>query len=193
MRYSTTHKADTRKHLLRTAGALAKKKGFSSTGVDALMAAAGLTSGAFYNHFSSKDELFSELLKQEVEHSFSLFADEVSGESVDEWIDRQLKRYLNWKHVQSAESGCVVPSLGAEIARADKPAKKIFEDAAKRIHDVWADQLGDDKTAWAVIAQLIGTVLLARAMASDKTGKEVLNAGKEFLENVLLQKDAGAK
>ena len=193
MRYSATHKADTRKHLLKTAGALAKKKGFSTTGVDALMEAAGLTSGAFYNHFSSKTELFSELLKREVEHSFSMFADEVSGETVDEWIDRQLKRYLNWKHVQSPESGCVVPSLGAEIARADKPSKKIFEDAAKRIHDVWADQVGDDKTAWAVIAQLIGTVTLARAMASEKTGKEVLNAGKEFLENVLLQKDPGAK
>ena len=193
MRYSATHKADTRKHLLRTAGELAKKNGFSSTGVDALMEAAGLTSGAFYNHFSSKNELFSELLKREVDHSFSMFADEISGESVDEWVDRQIKRYLNWKHVQGAETGCVVPSLGAEIARADKSTKKIFEDAARRIHDVWAGQVGDDKTAWAVIAQLIGTVMLARAMASEKTGKEVLNAGKEFLENVLLQKDSGEK
>jgi AcrR family transcriptional regulator len=189
MRYSATHKADTRKHLLKTAGSLSKDKGFSTTGVDALMAAAGLTSGAFYSHFSSKNELFAELLKREMEHSFSMFADELVGESVDEWIERQLKRYLNWKHVQNPGSGCVVPSLGAEIARADKPTRKIFEDAAVRTHDVWAEQLGDDKTAWAVIAQLIGTVLLARAMASEKTGKEVLNAGKEFLANVLLHKD----
>lgn len=192
MRYSAAHKTDTRKHLLRTAGALAKKKGFSSTGVDALMEAAGLTSGAFYNHFSSKAEMFSELVKQEAEHSYSLFADEVAGESAEEWIDRQIKRYLNWKHVQSAESGCVVPSLGAEIARADKPTKKIFEDTAKRSRDVWANKVGDDRMAWAVIAQLIGTVMLARAMASEKTAKEVLNAGKEFLETVLLQKDSDA-
>jgi len=190
MRYSSTHKTDTRKHLLKTAGALAKEKGFSSTGVDALMAAAGLTSGAFYNHFSSKTELFSELLKREVEHSFTMFADEVSGESVDEWIARQLKRYLNWKHVQSPASGCVVPSLGAEIGRADKPAKKIFEDGAKRTQKVWAEQLGDEKMAWAVISQLIGSVLLARAMASEKTGKEVLDASKEVLTNVLTQKDS---
>lgn len=192
MRYSATHKADTRQLLLKKAGALAKEKGFSTTGVDALMAAAGLTSGAFYNHFSSKTELFSELLKREVDHSFKMFADEVSGESVDEWIERQLKRYLNWKHVQSPESGCVVPTLGAEIARADKATKKIFEDAARRIHDVWAEQVGDE-AAWAVISQLVGTVLLARAMASDKTSKEVLNAGKEFLENALMQKDAAEK
>lgn len=154
------------------------------------MSAAGLTSGAFYNHFSSKNELFSELLKHEVQHSFFMFADKVAGESVDEWIERQLKRYLSWKHVQSPESGCLVPSLGAEVARADKPARKIVEDAARGIHDVWAKQVGDDKTAWAVLAQLIGTILLARAMASEKTGKEVLNASKEFLEDVLMHKDS---
>jgi TetR/AcrR family transcriptional repressor of nem operon len=190
MRYSATHKTDTRKHLLKTAGALAKEKGFSSTGVDALMAAAGLTSGAFYNHFSSKTELFSELLKRELDHSFTMFADELSGESVDEWIARQLKRYLNWKHVQSPASGCVVPSLGAEIGRADKPAKKIFEDGAKRTQKVWAEQLGDEKMAWAVISQLVGSVLLARAMASEKTSKEVLDASKEVLTNVLAQLDS---
>jgi AcrR family transcriptional regulator len=70
MRYSATHKANTRKHLLQTAGALAKEKGFSTTGVDELMSAPELTSGAFYNHFSLKNELFSELLKHEVQHSF---------------------------------------------------------------------------------------------------------------------------
>lgn len=189
MRYSATHKTDTRKHLLKTAGALAKEKGFSTTGVDALVAAAGLTSGAFYNHFKSKTELFSELLKEEVEHSFAMFADEATGESVDEWAGRQINRYLNWKHVQKPGSGCVVPSLGAEIGRADKPTKKIFEDGAKRTHEVWASQLGDEKMAWAVISQLIGSVLLARAMASEKTGKEVLDSSKEFLTNVFAQMD----
>jgi hypothetical protein len=34
---------------------------FSSVGVDGLMKAIGLSGGAFYNHFSSKDELFRPL------------------------------------------------------------------------------------------------------------------------------------
>lgn len=190
MRYSTAHKADTRNHLLKATGALAKKKGFSASGVDALMAAAGLTSGAFYNHFKSKSELFTELLKLELEHSFSLFADQPSGEPPEEWAARQFKRYLNWKHVQSPESGCVVPSLGAEIARNDKDTRKIFEDAAKRIHRVWAEQLGDDQIAWAMVSQLIGSVVLARAMATEKTGREVLDASKAFLAQSMLHIDS---
>ncbi|RZI41971.1 TetR/AcrR family transcriptional regulator [Herbaspirillum sp. HC18] len=185
MRYSATHKAETRQHLLKTTGSLAKKNGFANTGVDALMAAAGLTSGAFYNHFGSKTELFSELIKQELEHSLTMIADDADGDSTDEWIARQLKRYLTWKHVQSPDSGCAVPSLAAEIARADKPTKKTFEDAMKRVHAVWAAQLKDDKAAWAAITQLVGAILIARAMASEKTGKEVLDANKAVLESML--------
>jgi TetR/AcrR family transcriptional regulator, transcriptional repressor for nem operon len=187
MRYSAAHKAETRKHLLEVSGALAKKNGFSASGVDALMAAAGLTSGAFYNHFGSKTELFSELVAQELQHSVTMIADDTTDEPVDEWIARQLRRYLTWKHAQNPESGCVIPSLGAEIARADKNTKKKYEDSMKHIRDIWANQLGDEKMAWAVCAQLVGAMLLARAMATEKTGKEVLDASKAFLEKALSQ------
>jgi TetR/AcrR family transcriptional regulator, transcriptional repressor for nem operon len=185
MRYSAEHKAETRKHLLKTSGALAKKNGFSASGVDALMQAAGLTSGAFYNHFESKSELFTELVVQELNHSLGMIAGDGTDQPSDEWMARQLKRYLTWKHVQSPESGCAIPSLGAEIARADKATRKKFEDALKSVHEIWAEQVQDDKMAWAAIAQLVGAILLARAMATEKTGKEVLDASKEFLEKVL--------
>jgi len=170
---------------MKVSGELAKKNGFSASGVDALMQAAGLTSGAFYNHFSSKNELFSELVAHELEHSLAMIADDTSDQPVDEWIARQLRRYLTWKHVQSPESGCAIPSLGAEVARADKDTRKKYEDGMKRVHRIWADQLGDEKTAWAALSQLVGSILLARAMASEKTGKEVLDASKTFLENAL--------
>src|SRR6478736_1232345 len=138
MRYSATHKAETRQHLLKVSGALAKKNGFSASGVDGLMAAAGLTSGAFYNHFSSKTELFSEMVAHELEHSAAMFAEASTDQPVDEWIARQLRRYLTWKHAQSAEDGCAISSLGPEIARADKATKKKYEDGMKHIRDIWA-------------------------------------------------------
>lgn len=58
MRYSSTHKQETRQKLLDSSRAIAKKGGFDSTGVDALMSAIGLTGGAFYSHFRSKADLF---------------------------------------------------------------------------------------------------------------------------------------
>lgn len=189
MRYSAQHKAETRKHLLKTSGALAKKNGFSASGVDALMEAAGLTSGAFYSHFDSKAALFTELIEHELGNSLNMIAVDEAGHTGKDWAEHQLRRYLTWKHVQSPQSGCAIPSLGAEIARADKTTRKKFEEALKRAHEVWASQVNDDKMAWAAIAQLVGAILLARAMATEKTGKEVLEASKELLEKTIGSRD----
>ena len=54
MRYKTGYKEQRRKELLHISGQIAKKNGFAATGVDAFMKASGVTSGAFYSHFSSK-------------------------------------------------------------------------------------------------------------------------------------------
>ena len=185
MRYSKDHKAVTRKHLLETSGALAKEKGFASTGVDAFVQAAGLTSGAFYSHFGSKAELFTELVEKELEASVKMFADNAPELPTDEWIHRQLSMYLNWKHVQSPRTGCAVPTLGAEIARSNDATKTKYEDAIKQTHEIWKNRLGDDKAAWAAVSQMVGSVLLARAMKSEDVGKEILEASWEFLESTL--------
>ncbi|MDE2421268.1 MAG: TetR/AcrR family transcriptional regulator [Gammaproteobacteria bacterium] len=185
MRYSKDHKAETRKHLLETSGALAKEQGFASTGVDALVAEAGLTSGAFYSHFGSKAELFTELVEKELEASVKMFADNAPELPTAEWIHRQLSMYLNWKHVQNPRTGCAVPALGAEIARSNDVTKIKYEDAIKQVHDIWKERLNDDKAAWAVVSQLVGSVLLARAMKSEDVAKEILEGSREFLEEVL--------
>lgn len=69
MRYSTEHKQQTREKLLASSGALAKRGGFATTGVAGLMNAIGLTGGAFYNHFASKDDLFTEVVRRELSNS----------------------------------------------------------------------------------------------------------------------------
>jgi hypothetical protein len=119
-----------------------------------------------------------------------MFVGNPSDESEEEWARRQINLYLDWRHVQHPDKGCAVPTLGAEVGRADKDAKKIFEDAAKRIHVVWQEKLGDEKLPWAVAAQMIGAILLARAMASEKTAKKVLDSSKEFLTEALAKRNS---
>jgi len=74
MRYPANHKEETRKKLLANARAIAKKGGFGTTGVDELMASIGLTGGAFYGHFPSKEALFAELLEHEISNSTDMLA-----------------------------------------------------------------------------------------------------------------------
>ena len=79
MRYSSEHKALTREKLLHSSGAIAKQGGFSAAGVDGLMKAIGLTGGAFYSHFASKNELFAAIVERELQHSLQRLGDKAAG------------------------------------------------------------------------------------------------------------------
>ena len=113
MRYAPEHKEGTRARLVKATGALAKRQGFSGTGIDGLMAAAGLTSGAFYAHFRSKNELLEAIVDNELQRSVALFAQQSPAKAM-----KVIEGYLSPAHVAHPESGCAVPALAPEIAAA---------------------------------------------------------------------------
>jgi AcrR family transcriptional regulator len=53
----------TRDRLIKSAHDLFYRSGFHSVGLDAILAEVGITKTAFYNHFDSKDDLVSEVLR----------------------------------------------------------------------------------------------------------------------------------
>ena len=169
MRYSSEHKEGTRQRLLAKTGALVKKKGFAATGVDGLMAAAGLTSGAFYSHFRSKSELLEAIIANELKRSSELF----SNKSLDQ-ILTAIEGYLSPAHVAHPESGCAVPPLAAEIARADKATQEVFELGILGLKANIRKLVKDDATAWSIISQLVGAVMVARGLPSERTRNALL-------------------
>src|SRR5437588_8587020 len=66
MRYSQDHKAATRKRILEAAGRRFKQDGIDGAGVAAVMSDAGLTNGAFYAHFASKEDLVANVLADQL-------------------------------------------------------------------------------------------------------------------------------
>ncbi|HYU86012.1 MAG TPA: TetR/AcrR family transcriptional regulator, partial [Kribbellaceae bacterium] len=66
MRYSTEHKQATRQRIIETAGRRFKSDGIDGSGVATLMADAGLTNGAFYAHFASKDDLVTTVVADQL-------------------------------------------------------------------------------------------------------------------------------
>lgn len=188
MRYAASHKQATRDKLLDSSRAIAKRQGFDSTGVDALMQAIGLSGGAFYSHFGSKAELFAALVERELDHSAQMLggADEDSAEGADKdaqtrrsQLARSLKRYLSSAHAQQPEAGCALPALGAEIARAGPPVRAGVEQSLKRLHKRWSGALeGDADAAWALLSQCVGALMLARVVESERTRQEILAANR---------------
>ena len=67
MRYEKGHKDATRRRIVEVTSQQLRKEGVGASGVAALMARAGLTHGGFYSHFSSKDALIEEALRDAIE------------------------------------------------------------------------------------------------------------------------------
>lgn len=167
------------------AGKVMKANGYAATGIDGLMQESGVTSGAFYGHFDSKTDLLRALIVSELEHSRSMLA----SPAVDHagWLRHLVKRYLRPSHVAHPEAGCVLPALAAEISRADLKTRKVLEAELCKWQQDFSERLGNDERGWAFLCQLVGGVLLARAVSSEKLQHSILSGSRRFLEESIAQ------
>ncbi len=188
MRYPPGYKEKKHTELLKTSGSLMKKNGFAATGVDALMQSAGMTSGAFYSHFASKSDLLKALVTSELTASQNLWARNPHA-SAEDWLDFELERYLSIQHVQQPETGCLLPSLSAEIARTDLSIRELYEQELLKGHAILTQRLGHEELAWAFICQLVGSILIARALPHEELQRSVIHASKLFLRSALVAKN----
>lgn len=185
MRYSKSHKEETRRKLLDSSRALVKRGGFGSTGVDSLMSAIGLTSGAFYIHFPSKQALLEAVVQEEIDSTVDMLSAPDSASLED--LGQALSMYLSTSHAQHPETGCVLPALGAEISRTPPEIRSIVESGLVTLHKGWSAVLGDSDAAWSVISQCVGALTIARTVGAEKTAAEILNANKRHIERFAAQ------
>ena len=184
MRYPKDHKEQVQRQLLQSSGSHAKAHGFAASGVDALAGAAGLTTGSLYKHFDNKDALFSKLIKTELDQTVRRFDGVKMGDNLA--LQKALAGYLSMGHVRDAATGCPVPSLAAEVARGSDDVKSAFETGIMDLKKVLAGLTGSDSTAWTLMAQNVGAVMIARAMLHESAKREILTAvrtaGTDLLE-----------
>lgn len=187
MRYKSGYKEEKRKELLNISGQIAKKEGFNATGIDTFMKAAGVTSGTFYSHFSSKQDLFKALIESEIQQSIAMWQDNPHTEA-ELWMDFELNRYLSLPHVNRAEYGCMLPALAIEISRSDEEVKDLYQSELIKGHQIFLAHLGSEEKAWAVMCQLIGAILMARSISNTSLRLTILESSKwaikSFLSNI---------
>lgn len=184
MRYSQDHKDQTRQRLLQASAGHAKAHGFAASGMDALAAAAGVTVGSLYKHFSGKDALFAELVRSELQRSAALFGSLPAGDA--QALLKLLRGYTSRRHVQAPEAGCPLPGLSAEVARAPGEVRAAFQDGLQALHAAIAERVGGDAgLAWALIAQSVGAVLLARALPDEAAQQALLRGVRDTLAGLI--------
>src|SRR5690242_13838252 len=103
MRYDKDHKQATRQRILEAAGRRFKQDGIDGTGVAAVMSDAGLTNGAFYGHFVSKEDLVANVLADQLHAQRESFDAQPSDRR---GLDAFIRAYLSPQHRDQTADGC---------------------------------------------------------------------------------------
>lgn len=102
-----------------------------------------------------------------------------------DWINFELDRYLSLSHLEHPEQGCVLPTLATEVARADDTIKQTYEQELLRGHALFSTHLASEEKAWVLMSQLVGAVLIARAIHNPELQKTILQANKMIIQDYL--------
>jgi TetR/AcrR family transcriptional repressor of nem operon len=183
MRYPAGHKEQTRSRILRAAGKVFRRSGYHAAGVDRVMEEAGLTAGGFYSHFASKEALLVEVLRPAAAEAGAPLDQDLDGASGRARLEAFVESYLSRSHLRRAESGCPLPALVSEVARASVPVKASFEavvrDLVARLRGPAGADLPEDR-ALAIVALCVGGLGVARSVQDEAFGSRILAACRDL-------------
>src|SRR6266480_431154 len=109
-----------------------KRDGIHGSGVATLMADAGLTNGAFYAHFPSKEDLVAAAVAgqlREQRESLSAVAPGRAG------VEQYVREYLSVQHRDNPGDGCPSAALLDEIGRCTDATRQAYTDGLLAVID----------------------------------------------------------
>ena len=189
MRASREKFAESRERILAVAAKLFREKGFDGIGLADIMKAAGLTHGGFYRHFGSKDDLEAQAIGVALATTtadWSRLIEHAAARPLSALTDE----YLSPRHRDDPGKGCALAALGADVARQGERVRSAFTAGLKPFLQLLSNTIpGRSKAvrrrkAIATMAELIGTLILARAVDDAALSDEILAATSLNLSEV---------
>jgi len=180
VRYGKEHKQATRRRIIETAGRRFKRDGIDGSGIATLMADAGLTNGAFYAHFASKEDLVATAVADQLRGQRA----SVSAQTPDlAGLEQYVRAYLSVEHRDNPDDGCPSAALLDEIGRCPDAVKRAYTDGLLAMVDDIAARLAPQDPPSArtktlsFFALMVGTLQLSRALADRQLADQVLEQG----------------
>jgi TetR/AcrR family transcriptional repressor of nem operon len=177
MRYPVEETAAKHERIVKEASRLFRERGFQNVSVGEVMKAAGLTHGAFYAHFRSKEELQTAAVAYGQKVSLGRIQRSNSTKNKGSFADLYLSRW----HRDNPGDGCTMAALAQEVARSTPELKAAFEQG---LENILSAKRGDRKEAIFWVAALIGGVVLARAVQDPRLSDEILSSVRQQISPV---------
>ena len=179
-RYGSEHKQATRQRIIDTSARRLKRDGIDGAGVATLMADAGLTNGAFYAHFASKEDLVATAVAEQLRAQAGGFGAQPPGAA---GVEQIVCEYLSVEHRDHREEGCPSAALLDEIGRCGEATKQAYTQGVLAVVDDLAARLSPDDPEAArlltlsVYAAMVGTLQLSRALSDRALSDALLEQG----------------
>ncbi|NEX59996.1 TetR/AcrR family transcriptional regulator [Noviherbaspirillum galbum] len=181
-------------HAIELAAArLFRLKGIEAVSIPEVMTEVGMTHGGFYRHFNSKADLAVAACNDAVRrarHLRALWVDK--GASSPKPLEQLAERYLSADHRDRVGEGCPISALATDVARepVESALRAEYVQGMKELAaDIQALLPGDDakrhSDALAIMAAMVGAVILSRASAGNSLSDEMLDAVKHLISTKL--------
>jgi len=183
--------AENRAALVRAAGHLFRERGIDGVGVAEISKKAGLTHGALYAQFPSKEALAAEAFASALKPGFKLMTADRDGRPspLTDFIDH----YLSVEHRDNLATSCPMSASASEVGRQDKVVCERFTEGFEQLVALMERRLGASavkadtrQRALAIMAAMIGGVAASRAVAKvdPKLSSQILRAVRQIAGEV---------
>jgi len=198
-RYPTDHKAETREHILEASDRLLKERGAGRSSLADVMQAAGLTVGAFYAHFASKQALEEATILHGIGASMDRLLTLLEGIADDRrWRRALIRAFLAQLDDPDLGNANALTLVLPDVARGTAPLKSAFSERTAALLDRVAPRFPalagrtPREVAIAVFATLVGAVALARTIPAAVARGRVRHATEALLLHALEPDDRSA-
>ncbi|WP_342358361.1 TetR/AcrR family transcriptional regulator [Terrarubrum flagellatum] len=181
MRVSRVQAEKNRQAVIDVASRLFREHGFDGIGLKDLMENAGLTQGAFYKQFASKDDLAAQASARALESATRRWSAAAEANPKDP-LGAAIAFYLSTGHREERGDGCPVVALGSDAARQGEDVKASFEAGIQKYLEMlghWVGQPDAEDSAdkaMAVLSTMVGAMVLSRAINNKRLSKRFLQA-----------------
>lgn len=180
-----SRKEETHDRIVEVASRALRRGGYAGVGVAEVMREAGLTHGGFYAHFGSREAMLIEALERAGRDSIAAVASAAEARHSPKvsYFRAMVEAYLSEEHLATADTGCPVAALGADMAR---QTPELRDASAQRVQALvglvrTALPPGQRAAAPVVSATLVGTLQLARALSDHNEARALLAAARKSL------------
>lgn len=184
MRVSRVQAEENRQTVIDVASRLFRERGFDGIGLKDLMKGAGLTQGAFYKQFASKEDLVIQASKRALESAFLRWTAAAEANPEDP-LGTVIAFYLSMGHREARMDGCPIVALGSDAARQGVEVKSAFEAGIREYLEKLGGWVGEadgeapSSKAMAILSTMVGAVVLSRAVNDERLSKQFLQAAAD--------------